>query len=73
MLVHLVVKLLLLRGLKRVAASTENDLDDRLVHFLERFYLLVLLFGALAFYRFPVQLVPEVKKPIISKRFAASS
>ena len=43
-LIHLVMKLVVLRGLDRLAASTDNDLDDRLVHFLKRFYLLVLLF-----------------------------
>ena len=32
------------RGMKKLAASTENDVDDRLVHFLQRFYILVLLF-----------------------------
>jgi small-conductance mechanosensitive channel len=43
-LVHLVVKLFVLRGLKKIADHTENDLDDRLVAFLSRFYLVVLLF-----------------------------
>ncbi|MDA7935035.1 mechanosensitive ion channel [Akkermansiaceae bacterium] len=43
-LLHLVISRIVLRGMKRVAASTENDVDDRLVHFLQRFYILVLLF-----------------------------
>ncbi len=42
--VHLFFSRLVLRGMKKVASSTENDLDDRLVHFIQRFYLLVLLF-----------------------------
>ena len=42
--VHLFISLVLLRGMRKVAASTENDVDDRLVHFFQRFYLLVLLF-----------------------------
>ena len=42
--VHLLISRVFLRGLKRVADSTENDIDDRLVHFLQRFYLLVLCF-----------------------------
>lgn len=41
---HLLISRVLLRGMKKVAASTENDVDDRLVHFLQRFYILVLLF-----------------------------
>lgn len=43
-LVHLLISKVFLRGLKRVADSTENDVDDRLVHFLQRFYLIVLCF-----------------------------
>ncbi len=43
---HFFISKILLRGMKRVAASTENDVDDRLVHFLQRFYILVLLFVA---------------------------
>ncbi|NNC89330.1 MAG: mechanosensitive ion channel [Akkermansiaceae bacterium] len=42
-LLHLFIKLIVLRGLDRVAGSTENDLDDRLVHFFTRFYLFILL------------------------------
>ena len=42
--VHLIMKFVILRGLDRVAEATDNDLDDRLVHFLKRFYLLILLF-----------------------------
>lgn len=41
---HLLISRVFLRGLKRVAESTENDVDDRLVHFLQRFYLIVLCF-----------------------------
>ena len=43
-LLHLLISKVFLRGLKRVADSTENDVDDRLVHFLQRFYLLALCF-----------------------------
>ncbi|MGC6426911.1 MAG: mechanosensitive ion channel family protein [Akkermansiaceae bacterium] len=43
-LLHLIISRVVLRGMKRVAASTDNDVDDRLVHFLQRFYILVLLF-----------------------------
>ncbi len=43
-LVHFFVRLVLLRALDRVASSTDNDLDDRLVYFIRRFYLLVLVF-----------------------------
>lgn len=42
---HLLISRVVLRGLKRVASSTENDVDDRLVHFLQRFYLFLLLFA----------------------------
>jgi small-conductance mechanosensitive channel len=31
-------------GNEKMAASTDNDVDDRLVHFLQRFYVLVLMF-----------------------------
>ena len=44
--VHLLISRVFLRGLKKVAASTENDVDDRLVHFIQKFYLAVLLFVA---------------------------
>lgn len=43
-LIHLLMKLVVLRALDRVADSTENDLDDRLVHFIKRFYVFVLIF-----------------------------
>lgn len=43
-LIHLFVRLILLRALNRVASSTDNDLDDRLVYFIRRFYLLFLVF-----------------------------
>lgn len=42
--VHLVFSRVVLRGMKKIALSTDNDLDDRLVHFIQRFYILVLLF-----------------------------
>lgn len=42
--VHLIISRIVLRGMKKIAQSTENDLDDRLVHFLQRFYILVLIF-----------------------------
>ena len=43
---HLLISRLFLRGLRKVAASTENDVDDRLVHFIQKFYLAVLFFMA---------------------------
>ncbi|HJM63496.1 MAG: hypothetical protein CMN05_09115 [Roseibacillus sp.] len=43
-LLHIFVRVVLLRALNRIASSTENDLDDRLVYFVRRFYLLVLVF-----------------------------
>lgn len=43
-LLHLLISKVFLRGLKQLADSTENDVDDRLVHFLQRFYLLALFF-----------------------------
>ncbi|BDS06707.1 hypothetical protein NT6N_17470 [Oceaniferula spumae] len=45
LIIHLVIHRFILRGLDRVAAATENDLDDRLVHFLRSFYKLVLIFA----------------------------
>lgn len=42
--VHLLISRVLLRGMRKMAASTENDVDDRLVHFFQRFYFVVLLF-----------------------------
>ena len=42
-LLHIFVRVVLLRALNRIASSTENDLDDRLVYFFRRFYLLVLV------------------------------
>lgn len=44
-LVHLFIRLVFLRALDRLAGSTDNDLDDRLVHFIRRFYLLILVFA----------------------------
>jgi small-conductance mechanosensitive channel len=44
-IIHLFIRLIVLRGLNELAAKTENDLDDRLVAFIRRFYLLVLLFA----------------------------
>jgi small-conductance mechanosensitive channel len=44
-LIHLFVRLVLIRGLNRLAASTDNDLDDRLVYFIRRFYLFILIFA----------------------------
>jgi len=41
--IHLFVRVVLLRALNRIASSTDNDLDDRLVYFVRRFYLLVLV------------------------------
>ena len=49
LLVHVFMRLVVLRGLDRLAAATENDLDDRLVYFLRRFYLLVLVFALFLF------------------------
>jgi len=42
--VFLVFRLVVLRGMDRVAAATDNDLDDRLVHFARRFGGFVILF-----------------------------
>ncbi|MCB9544367.1 MAG: mechanosensitive ion channel family protein [Myxococcales bacterium] len=42
------VQRVLLRGLGRLASSTENDLDDRLVHFARRFAGIVITFLAIA-------------------------
>lgn len=44
-LLHLFVRIVLLQAMRRLAASTENDLDDRLVYFVRRFYLFLLTFG----------------------------
>ena len=44
-LIHVVFRLFILRGLNKIAKATENDLDDRLVHFIRRFYALGLLFA----------------------------
>lgn len=44
-IVHLLISRVLLGGMKKVAASTENDVDDRLVHFFQRFYIVILLFA----------------------------
>ena len=44
-LVHVIFRMFILRGLNKVARATENDLDDRLVHFIRRFYALGLLFA----------------------------
>ena len=41
---HIFVRGVLLRGLARIAKATENDLDDRLLHFLRRFYAIALVF-----------------------------
>lgn len=42
---HLVIRSFVLKPLDRFAESTENDLDDRLVHFLRSFYKIALVFG----------------------------
>jgi len=42
--VHIIIKLFILRGLEKIAAATSNDLDDRLVYFIKKFYLVVLSF-----------------------------
>ena len=42
--IHLVVRLFILSGLEKFANATDNDLDDRLVHFFKRFYVLLLIF-----------------------------
>jgi len=44
-LIHIVFRVFILRGLNKIAKATENDLDDRLVHFIRRFYALGLLFA----------------------------
>ncbi len=45
-IVHLIISRIVLRGMKQMASRTDNDLDDRLVHFLQRFYVIVLIFVA---------------------------
>ena len=45
-IVHLIISRIVLHGMRKVAARTDNDLDDRLVHFLQRFYVIVLIFIA---------------------------
>ena len=42
--VHLFISGFILKALDRLAGATDNDLDDRLVHFLRSFYKLVLAF-----------------------------
>ncbi len=39
------VRFVLLRRLERIAAKTDNDFDDRLIHFLKQFLWLAALFG----------------------------
>ena len=41
---HFAIRLFILRGLQRIADATDNGLDDRLVLFVRRFYILILLF-----------------------------
>lgn len=43
-IVHLIFRGIILRALERLSAATDNDLDDRLVYFIRRFYILVLVF-----------------------------
>ena len=43
-IVHLIIRGFILKGLDRIAGATDNDLDDRLVHFLRSFYKLILVF-----------------------------
>ena len=43
-IVHLIIRGCILKGLDRLAGATDNDLDDRLVHFLRSFYKLILVF-----------------------------
>lgn len=45
-LIHLFVKIVLLRALNRLADSTENDLDDRLVQFARSFFGIIIFFTA---------------------------
>lgn len=44
-LVHIFIKIFILRSLEKLSAATSNDLDDRLVYFIKRFYGLVLVFA----------------------------
>ena len=44
-LVHIIFRVIVLRGLNKIARATENDLDDRLVHFIRRFYAIGLFFA----------------------------
>ena len=43
--IHLFIRGFVLKTLDRLAGATDNDLDDRLVHFLRSFYKLILVFG----------------------------
>ena len=43
--VHILFKVFILRNLERLSQATANDLDDRLVYFIRRFYVLVLTFA----------------------------
>lgn len=42
-----ILRYVFLRRLERIAAKTENDLDDRLIHFLKQFLWLAMFIGAL--------------------------
>ena len=42
-----IVRFVLIRRLERIAAATENDFDDRLIHFIKQFLWLAALFGGL--------------------------
>ena len=44
---YLFIRLVVLRRFEKLAASTKNDLDDRLIHFLQQFLGIVLTFTAI--------------------------
>lgn len=43
--VHILFRVFILKNLERLSQATANDLDDRLVYFIRRFYALVLTFA----------------------------
>jgi small-conductance mechanosensitive channel len=48
MLLYFIVRFMVLTRLERIADRTNNDLDDRLVHFFKQFLWLITLFAAIA-------------------------
>ena len=46
-LAYYFIRYFIIRRLERLTAKTENDLDDRLIHFIKQFLWLAMLLGAL--------------------------